>query len=103
MSKISKSLGQAGTPTTTALDGSILSLPKANHSIPAPLELGERRASPHFSEKEESQSKDHVFDWQDQPKQTCISKRRGRRKNDSILSIMSQWIVEHQIGMLLPR
>lgn len=103
MSKINKSLGEAGTATTMALDESVLSLPEANHSIPAPPELGERRASSHFIEKEEGQSKDHVFDWQDQTKQTCISKRKGRRKNDSILSIMSQWIVEHQIGMPLPR
>lgn len=91
-----------------ALDESVLSFSDANHSIPAPPELGEWRASedaqasPHSTKKEESQNKDHVFDWQDQTKQTCISKRKGRRKNDSILSIMSLWIVEHQIGMPLP-
>lgn len=91
-----------------ALDERV-SFPNANCSIPAPPEHGEwgasedAQASPHSTQKEEHQNKDHVSDWQDQPRQTCISKRKGRRKNDSILSIMSQWIVEHQIGMLLPR
>lgn len=108
MSKSYKSPGEAGTATTMALDQRVLSFTDANHSIPAPPELGEWRvsedaqASPHSIKKEKSQNKDQVSDWQDQTKQTCISKRKGRRKNDSILSIMSQWIVEHQIGMLLP-
>lgn len=102
MSKSNKSPVEAGTAITMALDESVLSLPEANYSIPAPPKLGERRVSSHFTEKEESQSKDHDFDWQNQTKQTCISKRKGRRKTDSIWSIMSQWIVEHQIGMLLP-
>lgn len=97
-----KSPGEKETATTMALDESVLTFPDANHSIPALPELGEWRASPHSSKKEENQNKDHVFDWQDQTKQTCISKRKGRRKSDSILSIMSQWIVEHQIGMPLP-
>lgn len=109
MSKSYKSPGEAGTATTMALDETVSSFPDANHSIPTPLELGEWRASedaqtsPHHNKKEESQNKGHVSDWQDQTRQTCISKRKGRRKNDSFLSIMSQWIVEHQIGMLLPR
>lgn len=109
MSKSYKSSGEAGSATTMALDERVLSFPDADHSIPAPSELGAWRKSedaqafPHSTKKEERQNKNHVSDWQDQTNQMCISKRKGRRKNDSILSIMSQWIVEHQIGMLLPR
>lgn len=109
MSKSYNSPGEAGTATTMALDEKVLSFLDANHSILAPLELGERRASedaqiisPHSIKKEESQNEGHVCDWQDRTRQSYISKRKGRRKNDGILSVMSQWIVKHQIGMLLP-
>lgn len=108
MSKIYNRLGEIGAGTTMALDERVLPFPDANHSIPAPLEHGESRASedtqipPHSSKKDESQNEDHVSKWQDRTRQTYISKRKGRRKNDSILSVMSQWVVKHQIGMLLP-
>lgn len=110
MSKSYDSPEEARIATTMALDldERVLSFPDGNHSIPAPIEVDEWRASddaqifPHSSKKEESQNEDHGSDWQDQTRQTYISKRKGRRKNESILSVMSQWIVEHQIGMLLP-
>lgn len=108
MSKTFNSLGEAGTVTIMALDEKVVSLPDANHSISAPLELGRWKASehaqipPHSSKKEESQNEDHVSGWQDRTRQTYISKRKGRRKHDTILSVMSQWIVKHQIGILLP-
>lgn len=92
-----------------ALDEKVLSFLDANHSMLAPLEIGERGASEdaqmipsHSIKKDQSQNKGHVSDWQDRTRQTYISKRKGRRKNDGILSVMSHWIVKHQIGMLLP-
>lgn len=40
-------------------------------------------------------------DWQAQsPQKSHPPKFKGGRRNETILTVMSQWIVEHQIGML---
>ncbi len=54
------------------------------------------------SKEEESQNVNNTSEWQKHISQTHHSKRKGRRKDETILSAMSQWIVEHQIGRLLP-
>lgn len=42
-------------------------------------------------------------DWQTQtPQNSHPPKFNGRRRNETILAVMSQWIVEHQVGMLRP-
>lgn len=49
--------------------------------------------------------KDHHLtganDWQAQTRQKPhAAEFKGRRRNETILAVMSQWIIEHQIGML---
>lgn len=40
-------------------------------------------------------------DWQARALQKSHAPNfKGRRRNETILAVMSQWIVEHQIGML---
>lgn len=49
--------------------------------------------------KDESQEdEDEVSHWQDHSPSKILPKRKSRRKNDSIWALVSQWIVEHQIG-----
>lgn len=56
--------------------------------------------------KSDDFKKDHhhlggTDDWQAQSLQNSHAQKfKGRRRNETILAVMSQWIVEHQIGML---
>ena len=48
--------------------------------------------------KVESQDEDGDSNWQDHMPPKQVPKRKSRRKNDSVWALVSQWIVEHQIG-----
>ena len=37
--------------------------------------------------------------WQGHRQSAHQKKRKAKRKNDSLLAVISQWVVEHQVGM----
>lgn len=91
----------------TVTGNSILYTDSNGQSLASPIEIstggpqGRVQVAAKFgsAKKDESQDEDGESNGQDHTPQKQVPKRKSWRKNDSIWALVSQWIVEHQIGM----
>lgn len=69
------------------------------------VDTGEDHRNTQTTAKSDHFKKDHRLgrtdDWQTPKRQKCHApKVKGGRTNETILAVISQWIVEHQVGTL---